>query len=176
MGCVFRSSINQSFVERIVEPNGLCRKKQQQHISPIHFNKSCAKDSFWEKRKVKKQKSAKMLVRRCMVSFTLGTFFKHLPTSHTKTFYTYRISPKALTTTRIINSSFLEALSPRQKDQVHLYVDTLLEWNQVFLSLSFCWSYYTWLSVCLVSGKFQGRFKKFETIIGEKIYQMGFNN
>ncbi|KAF3437789.1 hypothetical protein FNV43_RR20545 [Rhamnella rubrinervis] len=71
-----------------------------------------------------------MLLRRCVVPFTLGTFFKHFPTSNPKTFYPCRISPKTLTTTRILNSSYLEALSPRQKDQVHLYVDTLLEWNQ----------------------------------------------
>ncbi|XP_048328972.2 uncharacterized protein LOC107415675 isoform X2 [Ziziphus jujuba] len=73
-----------------------------------------------------------MLVFRCAaaVPFPLGTFFKHFPASKPKTFYPYRLRTKALTTTRILNSSYFEALSPLQKDQIHLYVDTLLEWNQ----------------------------------------------
>ncbi|KAH7529160.1 hypothetical protein FEM48_Zijuj05G0155000 [Ziziphus jujuba var. spinosa] len=73
-----------------------------------------------------------MLAFRCAaaVPFPLGTFFKHFPASKPKTFYPYRLRTKALTTTRILNSSYFEALSPRQKDQIHIYVDTLLEWNQ----------------------------------------------
>ncbi|CAN6588964.1 unnamed protein product [Malus baccata var. baccata] len=61
-----------------------------------------------------------MLVSRCAVQFSLGTFFKRLPVSNPATLCPYRFRPKTLTAT----------LDSRQKEQVHLYVDTLLQWNQ----------------------------------------------
>ncbi|PQQ09481.1 ribosomal RNA small subunit methyltransferase G-like [Prunus yedoensis var. nudiflora] len=71
-----------------------------------------------------------MLVSRCVVPFSLGTFIKHLPISKRTTFCPYRIRPKTITTTRILCSSYFETLDSHQKEQIHLYVDTLLEWNQ----------------------------------------------
>ncbi|CAB4280851.1 unnamed protein product [Prunus armeniaca] len=71
-----------------------------------------------------------MLVSRCVVPLSLGTFIKHLPISKRTTFCPYRIRPKTITTTRILCSSYFETLDSHQKEQIHLYVDTLLEWNQ----------------------------------------------
>ncbi|KAM1937790.1 hypothetical protein FF1_015465 [Malus domestica] len=72
-----------------------------------------------------------MLVSRCAVQFSLGTFFKHLPVSNPATLRPYRFRPKTLTTAAAIrSSSYFETLDSRQKEQVHLYVDTLLQWNQ----------------------------------------------
>ncbi|XP_008239789.2 PREDICTED: ribosomal RNA small subunit methyltransferase G-like [Prunus mume] len=71
-----------------------------------------------------------MFVSRCVVTFSLGTFIKHLPISKRTTFCPYRIRPKTITTTRILCSSYFETLDSHQKEQIHLYVDTLLEWNQ----------------------------------------------
>ncbi|KAM1080847.1 hypothetical protein EV1_015363 [Malus domestica] len=71
-----------------------------------------------------------MLVSRCAVQFSLGTFFKHLPVSNPATLCPYRFRPKTLTAPAIRSSSYFETLDSRQKEQVHLYVDTLLQWNQ----------------------------------------------
>ncbi|KAB2633407.1 hypothetical protein D8674_029654 [Pyrus ussuriensis x Pyrus communis] len=71
-----------------------------------------------------------MLVSRCAVPFSLGTFFKHLPVSNPTTLCPYRFRPKTLTATAIRSFSYFETLDSRQKEQVHLYVDTLLQWNQ----------------------------------------------
>ncbi|KAL5544364.1 hypothetical protein UlMin_008148 [Ulmus minor] len=71
-----------------------------------------------------------MLVRLNIVHFSFGTFIKHLPTLKPTKFWPYRIRPKTLSTTTAINSSYFETLNSRQKDQIHLYVDALLQWNQ----------------------------------------------
>ncbi|PON35041.1 rRNA small subunit methyltransferase G [Parasponia andersonii] len=72
-----------------------------------------------------------MLVRQSVgVPFSFGTFFKHLPALKRTTIFPYRISRRALSTTRILNSSYFETLYPSQRDQIHLYVDVLLQWNQ----------------------------------------------
>ncbi|KAM2978361.1 hypothetical protein FF2_015187 [Malus domestica] len=68
-----------------------------------------------------------MLVSRCAV---LATFFKHLPVSNPATLCPYRFRPKTLTAAAIRSSSYFETLDSRQKEQVHLYVNTLLQWNQ----------------------------------------------
>ncbi|KAM1295525.1 hypothetical protein FF1_015467 [Malus domestica] len=70
-----------------------------------------------------------MLVSRCAVQFSLGTFFKHLPVSNPATLCPYRFRPKTLAAAAIRSSSYFETLDSRQKEQVHLYVDTLLQWN-----------------------------------------------
>lgn len=63
------------------------------------------------------------------VHFSLGNFIKHLPSS--KISCPYRLSTKTLVTTSALSSSsYFETLTSRQKDQVNLYVHTLLEWNQ----------------------------------------------
>ncbi|GMY24878.1 ribosomal rna small subunit methyltransferase g [Fagus crenata] len=62
------------------------------------------------------------------VQFSLGNFFKHLPSSTISC--PYRITTKTLFTTRALSSSHFETLTSRQKDQLHLYVHTLLQWNQ----------------------------------------------
>ncbi|XP_040970577.1 ribosomal RNA small subunit methyltransferase G isoform X1 [Gossypium hirsutum] len=67
-------------------------------------------------------------------SVSLGTFVKHLPFSKPKTsFPPQRLNFKSLTTTTTCvtrSSSYFETLNSRQKDQIHLYVDALLQWNQ----------------------------------------------
>ncbi|MBA0873163.1 hypothetical protein Goshw_028252 [Gossypium schwendimanii] len=67
-------------------------------------------------------------------SISLGTFVKHLPFSKPKTsFPPQRLNFKSLTTTTTCvtrSSSYFETLNSRQKDQIHLYVDALLQWNQ----------------------------------------------
>ncbi|MBA0600660.1 hypothetical protein Gorai_003863, partial [Gossypium raimondii] len=67
-------------------------------------------------------------------SMSLGTFVKHLPFSIPKTSLPpQRLNFKSLTTTTTCvtrSSSYFETLNSRQKDQIHLYVDALLQWNQ----------------------------------------------
>ncbi|KAK4568555.1 hypothetical protein RGQ29_004105 [Quercus rubra] len=63
------------------------------------------------------------------VQFSLGNFIKHLPSSTISC--PYRLSTKTLVTTSALSSSsYFETLTSRQKDQLNLYVHTLLEWNQ----------------------------------------------
>ncbi|KAL6183210.1 hypothetical protein ACLB2K_044621 [Fragaria x ananassa] len=65
-----------------------------------------------------------LLGSRCaLVPVSLGTFFKHLPRSKPTPIF----PSKTLTTTATIH---FDALDSRQKHQIHLYVDTLLDWNQ----------------------------------------------
>ncbi|XP_021292364.1 uncharacterized protein LOC110422679 isoform X2 [Herrania umbratica] len=76
-----------------------------------------------------------MLVSRCKilnVPFSLGTLVKHLPFSRHKTSVPppQALSFNSQTTAAIRSSSHFETLTSRQKDQVHLYVDALLQWNQ----------------------------------------------
>ncbi|KAM2780286.1 hypothetical protein COP1_015460 [Malus domestica] len=71
-----------------------------------------------------------MLVSRCAVQFSFGTFFKHLPVSNPATLCPYRFRPKNLTANPIRSSSYFETLDSCQKEQVHLYVHTLLQWNR----------------------------------------------
>lgn len=93
---------------------------------------------------------AKMLTWRCGVSvpivfhfpFSARTLIKHLPSSNQNTFCPHRIRAKTLTTTRIVNSSHFETLNTRQQEQIHLYVDALLQWNRVSL---FCIYFYVFL-------------------------------
>ncbi|KAM7276721.1 hypothetical protein ACFE04_018587 [Oxalis oulophora] len=67
--------------------------------------------------------------------FSNRTFIKHLPVS---TFLPRKINSKSLTTNRILSSSSsssssssnFESLTSNQKQQVHLYIDALLQWNQ----------------------------------------------
>nr|KJB74635.1 hypothetical protein B456_012G002000 [Gossypium raimondii] len=71
-------------------------------------------------------------------SMSLGTFVKHLPFSIPKTSLPpQRLNFKSLTTTTTCvtrSSSYFETLNSRQKDQIHLYVDALLQWNQMNLT------------------------------------------
>ncbi|KDO69786.1 hypothetical protein CISIN_1g022962mg [Citrus sinensis] len=79
-----------------------------------------------------------MLTWRCGVSvpivfhlpFSARTLIKHLPSSNQNTFCPHRTRAKTLTTTRIVNSSHFETLNTRQQEQIHLYVDALLQWNR----------------------------------------------
>lgn len=96
----------------------------------------------------------KMLVRRSIivpnVHFSRGNFFKHLPNSTPTTISCPHriIGTQTLITTSALSSSYFETLTSHQKDQVHLYVDTLLQWNQVSLSLPL-----SKLTPCLVAEK-----------------------
>ncbi|KAM7471346.1 hypothetical protein LguiA_009529 [Lonicera macranthoides] len=59
-----------------------------------------------------------------------GTFVKHIPSLKPSTSFPSRINRKALTTTSVLKTSHFETLNPRQKEQINLYVDALLDWNQ----------------------------------------------
>ncbi|XP_062169827.1 uncharacterized protein LOC133875645 [Alnus glutinosa] len=77
-----------------------------------------------------------MLVGRSLVvpniHFSRGNFFKHLPNSTPTTISCPHriIGTQSLITTSALSSSYFESLTSHQKDQVHLYVDTLLQWNR----------------------------------------------
>ncbi|KAK4843473.1 hypothetical protein QYF36_008449 [Acer negundo] len=63
--------------------------------------------------------------------FSARTLIKHLPSWKPNPFSRHRTNSKALTTTtRIVNSSHFETLDSRQQEQIRLYVDALLQWNQ----------------------------------------------
>lgn len=68
--------------------------------------------------------------------FSHGNFVKHLPVSKLRTFRHAVTNTKTFTTAGAgLNSSCFEALTSRQNEQINLYVDALLQWNQVFLSI-----------------------------------------
>ncbi|KAF6143268.1 hypothetical protein GIB67_039051 [Kingdonia uniflora] len=62
--------------------------------------------------------------------FSLPTFIKHLATSKPTIFLPRWSLKKTFTTCRNVNLPQLETLNPRQKEQISLYVDALLDWNQ----------------------------------------------
>ncbi|KAJ4712261.1 Ribosomal RNA small subunit methyltransferase G [Melia azedarach] len=62
--------------------------------------------------------------------FSVRTLIKHLPSSKPNAFRPHRTDAKTLTSTRVFNSRHFEALTSRQREQIHLYVDCLLDWNQ----------------------------------------------
>ncbi|KAK4362382.1 hypothetical protein RND71_017623 [Anisodus tanguticus] len=57
---------------------------------------------------------------------SFGTFIKHLASPKSSNLKSFTTSESA----NVFSSSRFEALSPRQKEQVHRYIDSLLEWNQ----------------------------------------------
>ncbi|XP_044487502.1 ribosomal RNA small subunit methyltransferase G isoform X2 [Mangifera indica] len=67
---------------------------------------------------------------RFQSTFSHRTLIKHLSPSNPNTFITCRARAKPLTTTRVLNSSHFETLTFQQQDQIRLYVDSLLQWNQ----------------------------------------------
>ncbi|WRX17028.1 rRNA small subunit methyltransferase G - like 1 [Theobroma cacao] len=76
-----------------------------------------------------------MVVCRCKilnVPSSLGTLVKHLPLSKPKPSFPppQTLSFNSQTSAAIRSSSSFETLTSRQKDQVRLYVDALLQWNQ----------------------------------------------
>ncbi|XP_028090487.1 uncharacterized protein LOC114290722 isoform X1 [Camellia sinensis] len=60
----------------------------------------------------------------------LGTFAKHLPTFIPTTLNPNRPNPKTLTTASVVNTPHFQTLTHPQKQQIHLFVDALLQWNQ----------------------------------------------
>ncbi|XP_052184082.1 uncharacterized protein LOC127796065 isoform X3 [Diospyros lotus] len=62
--------------------------------------------------------------------FSVRTFVEHLSALTTTRFNPNRTNRKPLTTKAAIRTHFFESLNPLQKDQIHLYVDTLLQWNR----------------------------------------------
>nr|DAD34700.1 TPA_asm: hypothetical protein HUJ06_005340 [Nelumbo nucifera] len=64
------------------------------------------------------------------LALSLPTFVKQLATSKITFCYSYNINRKYLTTTRCFNYPHLETLNSRQKEQICIYVDALLQWNQ----------------------------------------------
>ncbi|KAK3035797.1 hypothetical protein RJ639_034613, partial [Escallonia herrerae] len=66
------------------------------------------------------------------VSSSPRTFIKHLYPFKPTTFNPASFDRKTLTTTATaaLKTSHFETLTPRQKQQIHLYVETLLQWNQ----------------------------------------------
>ncbi|KAI3974223.1 hypothetical protein MKX01_033474 [Papaver californicum] len=65
-------------------------------------------------------------------SYSVPTFIKHLTSIKTTTFYNTNLSnKKTLTTCGNSNSTnHIETLTSPQKEQISLYVDALLQWNQ----------------------------------------------
>ncbi|KAE9453755.1 hypothetical protein C3L33_14325, partial [Rhododendron williamsianum] len=61
---------------------------------------------------------------------SFGTFIKHLPTLIPAALNPNRINHRTLTTTAVHSSTHFQTLTSRQKGQIHLYVDALLDWNQ----------------------------------------------
>ncbi|KAH7858723.1 hypothetical protein Vadar_027172 [Vaccinium darrowii] len=61
---------------------------------------------------------------------SLGTFIKHFSTFIPAALNPNRNNPRALTTTAGRRLTHFQTLTSRQKEQIHLYVDALLEWNQ----------------------------------------------
>ncbi|KAG5522888.1 hypothetical protein RHGRI_034886 [Rhododendron griersonianum] len=61
---------------------------------------------------------------------SFGTFIKHLPTLIPAALNPNRINHRTLTTAAVHSSTHFQALTSRQKEQIHLYVDALLDWNQ----------------------------------------------
>ncbi|KAJ0048857.1 hypothetical protein Pint_15371 [Pistacia integerrima] len=66
------------------------------------------------------------------LTFSQRTLIKHLSPSIPNTFNSHRAGAKAktLTTTRVLNYSHFETLNSHQQEQIHLYVDSLLQWNE----------------------------------------------
>ncbi|KAL6973295.1 16S rRNA (guanine(527)-N(7))-methyltransferase [Sarracenia purpurea var. burkii] len=62
--------------------------------------------------------------------FSVGTFVKHLPVYTPATLNPNRNNRRTLTTTGALYTPLFEGLTSRQKEQIHLYVDALLHWNQ----------------------------------------------
>ncbi|XP_057950753.1 uncharacterized protein LOC131145598 [Malania oleifera] len=77
-----------------------------------------------------------MLVWRCkftnvaLHAFPLGNFVEHLSTFKANKLRSCTITPKTLATPKTLKCAYFETLNSSQKDQIHLYVDTLLKWNQ----------------------------------------------
>ncbi|KAI3985612.1 hypothetical protein MKX01_033895 [Papaver californicum] len=65
-------------------------------------------------------------------SYSIPSFIKHLTSIETATFYDTNISnKKTLTTCRSSKfTNHIETLTSPQKEQISLYVDALLQWNQ----------------------------------------------
>ncbi|KAF7123699.1 hypothetical protein RHSIM_Rhsim12G0161700 [Rhododendron simsii] len=61
---------------------------------------------------------------------SFGTFIKHLPTLVPAALSPNRISYRTLTTAAVHSSTHFQTLTSCQKEQIHLYVDALLDWNQ----------------------------------------------
>lgn len=63
---------------------------------------------------------------------SLRTFLEQVTSTVSIRFRPHRIATQTLTAASSVNSSCFETLNPLQKQQISLYVDTLLQWNQVF--------------------------------------------
>ncbi|XP_055828564.1 uncharacterized protein LOC129896654 isoform X2 [Solanum dulcamara] len=61
---------------------------------------------------------------------SFGTFIKYLAASKSSKLSLTSKSFTASASSKVFRSSRFEALNSRQKEQVHLYIDSLLEWNQ----------------------------------------------
>ncbi|KAK9119604.1 hypothetical protein Scep_017697 [Stephania cephalantha] len=61
---------------------------------------------------------------------SVRTFIKHLVSPKTTVSSTATTHRKTSPTSRTLCSSNLETLNPRQREQISLYVDALLQWNQ----------------------------------------------
>ncbi|KAL2936083.1 Ribosomal RNA small subunit methyltransferase G [Bienertia sinuspersici] len=62
--------------------------------------------------------------------FSFRTFVEQLPFIKLNTLNFTTNNRKSLTTATSLKSSHFETLNPHQKDQISLYVDVLLQWNQ----------------------------------------------
>lgn len=102
----------------------------------------------------------------CQVS--VRTFFNHLPTFNLSILKLTSVPARKTTLSLCCASaptaaatSHFQALTPHQKDQIRLYIDSLLQWNQVLLITtpsrrSFSWLgfYKFWVLLFIGSGSF----------------------
>ncbi|EXC34222.1 Ribosomal RNA small subunit methyltransferase G [Morus notabilis] len=71
-----------------------------------------------------------MLIKRSLLPFSLGTFVKHLPTANPPPSFSPLGFRRETFSTNTIKSSHFQTLTSSQQDQLRLYVDSLLQWNQ----------------------------------------------
>ena len=67
-----------------------------------------------------------MLLSTSNLQFSRWTFFKHLTPRK------FKLAPPLCQHKSVATLSHFGILTSRQKDQIHLYVETLLQWNKVF--------------------------------------------
>lgn len=109
--------------------------KKEKKQNPLQTASNTTQSSWVQQDNVKARGGrSEMVLLFNNLQFSRWTFFKHL-------------TPRKYTTLCQNNStsnlSHFLTLTSRQKDQIHLYVDTLLQWNKVVYLFTFLFSHTT---------------------------------
>lgn len=109
--------------------------KKEKKQNPLQTASNTTQSSWVQRDNVKARGGrSEMVLLFNNLQFSRWTFFKHL-------------TPRKYTTLCQNNStsnlSHFLTLTSRQKDQIHLYVDTLLQWNKVVYLFTFLFSHTT---------------------------------